>query len=234
MPVYQLPEDLIFPLPEEAMPDGLLAVGGDLSVQRLLLAYSMGIFPWYSEGDPILWWSPDPRLVMDLSGLKVSKSLKRVIKKETFKVTMDKDFNSVINQCSAAERRGDEGTWIVGDMIAAYNTLHMAGFAHSVETWEDGKLAGGLYGVSIGRAFFGESMFSEKSDASKVAMVYLVSALKSWGSDFIDCQVTTSHLVRLGAHEIPRSEFLRRLSKVLKSKSRCGKWELPEDLELLI
>jgi len=234
MPVYQLPEDLIFPSPELAEPEGLLAVGGDLSVKRLLLAYSMGIFPWYSEGDPILWWSPNPRLVLELSRLKVSKSLTRVIKKGAFTVTMDQGFNSVLNECSTAKRQRDEGTWIVGDMIAAYNLMHRAGFAHSVETWDEGKLAGGLYGVSIGKVFFGESMFSQKRDASKVSLVYLVSALKSWGFDFIDCQVTTSHLLRLGAHEISRSEFLRRLGRALKGETRCGRWKLPKDLELLI
>lgn len=234
MPVYQLPDQLIFPAPEKADPSGLLAVGGDLSLKRLLLAYSMGIFPWYSEGDPILWWSPDPRFVLEASGLKVSKSLKRVIKKGIYAVTMDKAFEKVIRNCAAAKRKDDPGTWIVDDMQAAYLMLHKAGFAHSVEVWAGKELAGGLYGVSLGKAFFGESMFSFKRDASKTALVYLISSLKSWGFDLIDCQVKTDHLVRFGAKEVPRPEFCMRLSKALRSETRRGKWSLPENPVLLI
>ena len=234
MPVYQLPDSLIFPDPEEAEPDGLLAVGGDLSVKRLLLAYRMGIFPWYSEGSPILWWSPDPRLVLAPSALKVPKSLKRVLKKEVYSITMDQAFDRVIRKCASAKRRENEGTWIVDDMIAAYSDLHRSGFAHSVEAWQSGELVGGLYGVSLGDVFFGESMFADKSDASKVALVYLAGALKSWGVDLIDCQVTTGHLKGLGAREIPRTDFLKRISVALEQESRSGRWTLPEDLELPI
>lgn len=233
MPVYKLPDALIFPSPEKAEPGGLLAVGGDLSVQRLLLAYSAGIFPWYSEDDPILWWSPDPRLILEPSDLKISKSLKRVIKKGIFTVTMDQAFERIIKKCATVKRKDERGTWIVDDMIAAYIRLHTAGFAHSVETWQGRRLVGGLYGVSLGRTFFGESMFSEKTDASKVALVYLVAALNSWGIDLIDCQVTSQHLFRLGAREIPRHEFLQRLKKALRYKTLRGRWLLPENLNVI-
>ncbi len=234
MPVYQLPEELIFPPPEEAESNGLLAVGGDLSIKRLLLAYRMGIFPWYTDDDTILWWSPDPRLILELSGLKVSKSLKRTIRRGVYTVTMDKVFGQVIQKCATAKRNQDPGTWLVTDMITAYTRLHMAGFAHSVEVWKGEQLAGGLYGVAMGRSFFGESMFSEKRDTSKVALVYLVSALKGWGFDFIDCQITTAHLLNLGAMEIPRSEFLKRLQRTAELEALRGRWSLPENLELLI
>jgi len=232
MTVYQLPEQLVFPSPEDAAPEGLLAVGGDLSPKRLLLAYQMGVFPWYSEEDPILWWSPDPRLILEPENLKVSKSLKRIITKKEFSVTLDREFEAVIHKCATAKRK-DEGTWIVKEMIDAYIELHYQGFAHSVEVWEGEALAGGLYGVSIGKAFFGESMFSERSNASKVALVYLVSTLKTWGFSCIDCQMKTEHLVSMGAHEIPRHDFLKILKKSVEGKTRIGKWALPENLELL-
>ncbi len=234
MPVYQLPDDFVFPPPEEAEPNGLLAIGGDLSLKRLLLAYSMGIFPWYAAGDPILWWSPSPRLVLQPSQLKVTKSLKRVINKKIFTVTMDQAFDRIMQKCATVKRRTEKGTWIVEDMIKAYTRLHRTGFAHSVETWENEKLAGGLYGVSLGKVFFGESMFAEKRDASKVALVYLVSALHSWGIDLIDCQVTTPHLMRFGAREIPRSEFLLLLDEALKHATHRGSWILSENVKLLI
>lgn len=230
MPVYRLPRQLIFPDPGEADPSGLLAVGGDLSIRRLLLAYSMGIFPWYTEGEPILWWSPDPRLILEPEGLKVSKSLKRVLKKRVFSVTMDRCFEQVIKKCATVSRRHEQGTWITPEMITAYCRLHKAGFAHSVETWEAGKLVGGLYGVSLGRVFFGESMFSEKRDASKTALVYLVRTLEAWGIKLIDCQVRTDHLVRMGAREISRSEFLERLGEALRYETRRGSWSLPETI----
>ena len=233
MPVYQLSDELVFPSPNLAVPGGLLAVGGDLSTQRLLLAYSLGIFPWYAEGDPLLWWSPDPRLVLEPSELKVSKSLKRIIKKGDFTITMDTCFNRVIRKCATVKRKHEQGTWIVDAMSDAYIRLHRAGLAHSVEAWQGKKLVGGLYGVSLGKAFFGESMFSEKPDASKIALVYLVSALRAWGLDLIDCQVRTEHLVRLGAHEIPRPEFLRRLKNALRHETLRGTWSLPDTLELL-
>ena len=233
MPVYQLPDEIVFPSPEEAEPSGLLAVGGDLSVARLLLAYSAGIFPWYAPGDPILWWSPDPRLVLEPSGLRVSKSLKRTVKKGVYTVTVDRAFERTIRACARAERSRDEGTWIVDDMIEAYTRLHQSGFAHSVETWQAGELVGGLYGVSIGKAFFGESMFSARRDASKVALVYLAGMARRWDMDFIDCQITTGHLVRMGAGEVARSDFLERLRRAVESPTRCGTWVLPEGLELL-
>ena len=232
MPVYQLPEQLIFPDPEEAELEGLLAVGGDLSPERLLLAYSMGIFPWYADEDPILWWSPDPRLILEPESLKISKSLKRIISKKQFSITMDHDFKTVISRCATAKRKED-GSWIVDDMINAYIELHHKGFAHSVEVWEKEKLVGGLYGVSIGKIFFGESMFSEINNASKIALVYLVKTLSEWGFSSIDCQIKTDHLISMGAREISRHDFLNQLKKTAKEKTRVGKWSLPESLELL-
>jgi leucyl/phenylalanyl-tRNA--protein transferase len=227
MPVYLLSDDLIFPSPQLASEEGLLAVGGDLSRERLLLAYRMGIFPWYSQDEPIMWWSPDPRLVLYPSELKVSKSLKRTIKKRPFKVTMDQAFESVIKACAQGRTRMQEGTWIVNDMIAAYCRLHESGLAHSVETWQAGKLAGGLYGVSLGRCFFGESMFKRVSNASKVAFVALVEHLKSLNFNLIDCQVTSAHLLGFGAREIPRSRFLKELEKALESSTIKNKWSFP-------
>jgi leucyl/phenylalanyl-tRNA--protein transferase len=227
MPVYLLSDDLIFPSPQLASEEGLLAVGGDLSRERLLLAYRMGIFPWYSQDEPIMWWSPDPRLVLYPSELKVSKSLKRTIKKRPFKVTMDQAFESVIKACAQGRTRMQEGTWIVNDMIAAYCRLHESGLAHSVETWQAGKLAGGLYGVSLGGCFFGESMFKRVSNASKVAFVALVEHLKSLNFNLIDCQVTSAHLLGFGAREIPRSRFLKELEKALESSTIKNKWFFP-------
>ena len=224
MPVYQLSEDLIFPPPYLASEEGLLAIGGDLSRKRLLLAYSMGIFPWYSEGEPILWWSPDPRLVLYPAEFKVSRSLKKVIKQGFFKVTMDHAFEAVINECARVRLDNDEGTWIVDDMVRAYSKLHDAGFAHSVEVWEDEYLAGGLYGVSLGRCFFGESMFTRTTNASKVALVALVDYLAPLNFAFIDCQVTTAHLTRLGAREITRARYLKEPAQALAVPTRRGKW----------
>ena len=224
MPIYLLSDDLAFPPPQLAPEKGLLAVGGDLSQNRLLLAYKMGIFPWYSEDEPILWWSPDPRLVLFPDDLRVSKSLQKLIKKGAFKVTMDTAFYRVIGECARIRGENDEGTWIVGDMIQAYCRLHDAGFAHSVETWQDDRLVGGLYGVSLGRFFFGESMFARASNASKVAFVALVEYLKNLCFDIIDCQVTTEHLLSFGAKEIPRRLFLKELDKSLRSPTLRGKW----------
>ena len=224
MPVYLLSEDLIFPPPQLAPREGLLAVGGDLSQERLLLAYRMGIFPWYSEDEPIMWWSPDPRLVLFPAELKVSKSLQKTLKKRQFKVTMDQAFEAVINACAHSRTGADEGTWIVDEMIAAYCRLHEAGLAHSVEAWANNKLAGGLYGVSLGGCFFGESMFTSISNASKVAFVALVEHLQMLKFDLIDCQITTAHLIRFGAREISRARFLYELKKALKSPTLKGKW----------
>ncbi|MCK5204815.1 MAG: leucyl/phenylalanyl-tRNA--protein transferase [Desulfobacterales bacterium] len=224
MPVYLLSDNLIFPSPQLAPQEGLLAVGGDLSQERLLLAYRMGIFPWYSKDEPIMWWSPDPRLVLYPSELKVSKSLKKTIKKRLFQVTVDQAFESVIKACAQSRTRMQEGTWIVNDMIAAYCNLHESGLAHSVETWQAGKLTGGLYGVSLGKCFFGESMFTRTSNASKVAFVALVEHLKALNFNLIDCQVTTAHLLSFGAREIPRTRFLKELEKSLESTTIKNKW----------
>lgn len=224
MPVFQLSEDLIFPDPEYAEEDGLLAVGGDLSEDRLLLAYEMGIFPWYSEGSPILWWSPDPRLVLMPEKLKVSRSLRQVQKKKLFRVTMDTAFEATIRSCADVHAGKSEGTWITDEMVEAYCNLHKSGFAHSVETWHDDELVGGLYGVSLGSAFFGESMFNLMSNASKVAMVHLVGHLRRWGFRLLDCQVTTAHLKVMGAEEIPRTRFLSLLGKCINEPAHSGRW----------
>lgn len=224
MPVYLLSDELIFPSPKLAAQEGLLAVGGDLSQERLLLAYRMGIFPWYSENEPIMWWSPDPRLVLYPDRLKISKSLKKVINKGDFELTMDQDFEAVITACARSRTETNEGTWIVDEMIAAYCKLHENGLAHSVEAWVGGQLAGGLYGVSIGRCFYGESMFTRISNASKVALVGLVKHLRRLHFDLIDCQVTTTHLLSFGAREIPRRRFLDELATALKAPTLKGRW----------
>ena len=224
MPVYRLTDEIIFPPPQLADKTGVLAIGGDLCEERLLLAYSLGIFPWYSEDEPILWWSPDPRLVLYPDEIRVSKSLEKVIKKQVFNVTFDAAFEQVINLCAGAGRRENEGTWILPEMIDAYCALYESGYAHSVEAWRDGILAGGLYGVSLGRCFFGESMFTLESNASKVAFARLVKFLEENSFDLIDCQVSTGHLKRFGAREIPRSLFLKQLKKSLAAPTLMGKW----------
>jgi leucyl/phenylalanyl-tRNA--protein transferase len=224
MPVYLLSDDLIFPAPQLAPQEGLLAVGGDLSPERLLLAYRMGIFPWYSQDEPIMWWSPDPRLVLYPAELRITKSLQKTLTKGRFKLTMDQAFEAVINACAQSRTGADEGTWIVDEIITAYCSLHKAGLAHSVEAWQDDKLAGGLYGVSLGRCFFGESMFTRISNASKVAFVALVEHLRALEFDLIDCQITTAHLIRFGAREISRARFLDELKKALKSPTLKGRW----------
>jgi leucyl/phenylalanyl-tRNA--protein transferase len=229
MPIFRLSNELIFPPPHLAEDNGLLAVGGDLAEKRLLLAYSMGIFPWYSEGDPILWWSPDPRLVLLPEDLKVSRSLMQKMKKGIFRVTFDTVFEQVIRNCASLHLREDGDTWITNEMIDAYISLHHSGYAHSVETWFEGELAGGLYGISLGSAFFGESMFTIKSDASKVAFVTLVQRLIRWNFTLIDCQTPTAHLKSLGAREIPRNDFLSMLKAALRAPTKKGKWKL-EDL----
>ena len=215
MTVYRLTKELVFPPPELADDDGLLAIGGDLSVNRLILAYSMGIFPWYSDNDPILWWSPDPRLVLIPSELKVSRTLRQTINKGIYRVTTNTAFEDVIRNCATIRRKGQGGTWITDDMIKAYVRLHKAGYAHSVESWADDELAGGFYGVMMGKAFFGESMFAKKTDASKVAFAAYAANLAEKGFELIDCQVSTEHMKRFGAKEIPRAEFLKLLQKVL-------------------
>jgi len=224
MPVFLLTDELVFPPPHLARKDGLLAVGGDLSVNRLLLAYREGIFPWFIRRDPILWWSPDPRLVLFPEEIKVSKSLEKTIKKCVFHVTMDTAFHQVITECARVRTQKSEGTWITEEMMGAYGQLHELGFAHSVEAWFKGEVAGGLYGVSIGKCFFGESMFTRVNNASKVALVALVDYLRKMSFDMIDCQITTGHLMRFGAREIPRNLFLTLLKKSLSAPTIKGKW----------
>ncbi len=225
MPVYRLIDEVVFPPPDHAEPDGLLAIGGDLSSERLLLAYKLGIFPWYAEGQPILWWSPDPRLILEPDELHISRRLHQTLKKGLFRVTFDRAFASVMQACATVQRKGQDGTWITSEMQKAYVRLHQLGFAHSVESWFKEELVGGVYGVSLGRCFFGESMFSRQPDASKVALATLVQQLKAWGFHMIDAQVTTQHLISLGAKEIPRRVFLKRLQKALSFPTMKGKWD---------
>lgn len=219
MSITLLSDNISFPPPELAEEDGLLAVGGDLSQERLLKAYSMGIFPWYSEDSPILWWSPDPRLVLFPSELVVSRSLRQLLKKGVFTVTVNRAFERVIQCCADSSRKGEPGTWITEEMIHAYTRLHHSGYAHSVEAWHEGELAGGFYGIIMGRIFFGESMFTRMSNASKIAFVTFVEDLQQRHFELIDCQVTTEHLVSLGAREIPRKDFLHTLKKGLSQSS---------------
>ncbi len=209
-------------------PDGLLAVGGDLSTERILEAYRHGIFPWYSEAQPILWWSPDPRTVLFPAALKVSRSLRKTLNRQRFRVTLDTAFNDVIAAC-AEPRARSVGTWITRDMTNAYSTLHTQGFAHSVECWREQRLVGGLYGLAIGQVFFGESMFSREPDASKVAFCHLVRQLGAWNFGLIDCQVYSRHLASLGAGEIPRSEFVRRLD-ILCAGNQHMNWNFDSGL----
>lgn len=232
MPIFRLSKDVIFPPAELAGPEGLLAVGGDLSPERLLLAYKTGIFPWYADDDPILWWSPDPRLVLYLNELKISRSLARTLRRGKFQVTFDTDFRSVIEACANIRGKNREGTWITDEMLEAYVQLHEMGYAHSVETRHENKLVGGLYGISLGRAFFGESMFSTMSDASKIAMVHLRDFLQTKHFDFIDCQLPTDHLMRLGARKVDRDQFIRQLNHSMKYTSLKGHWN-PEAKVLL-
>jgi leucyl/phenylalanyl-tRNA--protein transferase len=217
---------LVFPPHDHAREDGLLAVGGDLTVPRLLAAYRHGVFPWFGEGDPILWWSPDPRLILEPARLKRSRSLRAAIRQGRYRVTFDTAFAAVIHACASTPRGDDLGSWINDEVEAAYGALHELGYAHSVEAWDvsDGALAGGLYGVGLGRCFFGESMFSRRTDASKVALVALAERLQERAIPLIDCQVTTDHLLSLGAHEVPRAEFLARLEAALGAPTERARW----------
>jgi len=219
---------MVFPPPDYADPSGLIAVGGDLSHERLLEAYRVGIFPWYSDDQPILWWSPDPRFVLELNEFKPSRSLRRTLRRNIFQVTFDRYFEEVITACAAVPREGQSGTWITTEMRDAYIGLYGLGYAHSVETWYANKLVGGLYGVSLGKAFFGESMFHYKTDASKVALAVLVEKLKSWGFHFIDSQMTTDHMQRLGAKEMSRRIFLKKLQSALRHSTKRGKWRVDD------
>ena len=226
MPIFQLDERLVFPPAELADPDGLLAVGGDLRPERLVLAYASGIFPWPAEGYPLLWHSPDPRYVVPLGELHVSRSLRRSLRLRGYHVTLDRDFAAVIRACAKAKRPGQRGTWITRDMIAAYERLFELGYSHSVEVWEGegGALCGGLYGVSLGAAFFGESMFAKKPDASKVGFVRLGEQLRGWGFGLIDAQVHTPHLERFGAQPWPRERYLAELGRLMARPTRRGTW----------
>jgi leucyl/phenylalanyl-tRNA--protein transferase len=222
--IYQLSNELIFPDPYEADETGLLALGGDLNVDRLLLAYSQGIFPWFNPEDPIMWWSPAWRPIFIPGEMKVSKSLRRTIKKGVFEIRMDTAFEQVMRACGDL-RKDEEGTWISEDMIESYTLLHEMGYAHSVEAWQDNQLVGGLYGVALGRAFFGESMFHKVSDASKVAFFALSENLKEWGFKFIDSQVSNPHLESLGSMEIHRTVFMDMLTQAVVLPTKVGKWE---------
>lgn len=205
-------------------PNGLLCAGGDLSPQRLINAYRHGIFPWYSSGEPILWWSPNPRMVLVPSAFRISHSLRRTLKSRHFAVRFDSNFQSVIRACARVSRNGQSGTWITAEIQAAYGTLFELGYAHSVETWVDDKLVGGLYGLAIGKMFYGESMFSLVSDASKVALAHLTRFLDAQGFGLIDCQMNTPHLASLGAHEIGRAAFIERLRDLIEMPSPRTSW----------
>lgn len=224
--IYWLnPYDEYFPPLEMALeePNGLLAAGGDLSPRRLLSAYRFGIFPWFSQGEPILWWSPDPRMVLFPGKLKIARSLHRTLKKHHYEIRTDSAFTSVMRAC-AAPRKEQSGTWIHPEMISAYTVLHELGVAHSVETWIEGELAGGLYGIALGKMFFGESMFSHVTDASKIAFVHLVKQLERWNFGMIDCQMKTRHLASLGAREIPRIDFIQLLNNLVMAPGKAEKW----------
>jgi leucyl/phenylalanyl-tRNA--protein transferase len=227
MPVYLLDENLVFPPAELSREDGLLAVGGDLSPPRLLLAYRQGIFPWYNPGEPILWWSLDPRLILEPSKLRVSTRLQRTIRQGRFRVTLDSAFEDVIVSCSSTRIEKGEGTWLTPEMIRAYAELHSYGLAHSAEAWLGRSLVAGVYGLAMGRVFFGESMFTRISDASKVAFVTMVRQLEKWDFALIDCQMSTAHLKAFGAEEIARSAFLERLRRLvhLPSGAPAGLWK---------
>ncbi len=218
MPVFRLSDQLDFPPAWFARPDGLLCIGGDLSAKRLILAYEKGIFPWFSKDEPFLWWSPDPRLVLFPDSVHVSRSLNKKIKKNFFEVRINTCFEQVILACARPRKNKNEGTWLVQEMIDAYTNLHNLGYAHSIETYNNGRLAGGLYGICLGGSFFGESMFSLEKDASKIALVALANYLETNGFDLIDCQVTSSHLITMGAVEIPRNSFLDIITRSVKRK----------------
>ncbi len=224
MPVFQLTEELVFPDPALAESEGLLAVGGDLSPERLVLAYQNGIFPWYSQGRPILWWCPSPRLVLLPGELRIGRTLRKRMRKAPYRITLDTAFEAVVDACAGTSRPGQPGTWITDDMRAAYAQLHRLGIAHSVEAWQGDTLVGGLYGLALGTAFFGESMFARAADASKIAFATLVQQLEAWSFRLVDCQVVTEHLVRFGAREFELGDFLGRLDVATGERHRKGPW----------
>ncbi len=233
MPLFRLSKRLDFPPAWLARSDGLLCIGGDLSPKRLLLAYKNGIFPWFSENEPILWWSPDPRLVLYPDEINVSKSLKKKIRQNKFSIRINHAFEQTITACAKPRKNKHDGTWLVDEMIEAYIDLNALGYAHSIETWREDKLVGGLYGVSIGGSFFGESMFSVESDASKIALVALATHLNKYHFDLIDCQVTTDHLMKMGAVEISRNSFLDTIQNSVKREDLNAIWTEHMFLELI-
>ena len=210
--MYRLTDALLFPSPEQASDEGIVAVGGDLKPERVMLAYRKGIFPWFESDDFLLWWSPDPRMVLFPDQVKISKSMRAVLRKKQFEVTFNKTFDGVVEACAKVKRFGQNGTWITPGLMEVYSTLHTQGHAHSVEVWEEGVLVGGLYGIDLGTVFCGESMFSKANNASKVALISLAKELKKNKYKLIDCQVPTQHLASMGAESIPRTEFLTYLS----------------------
>jgi len=226
MPVFQLSRDIVFPSPELAEPDGLIAVGGDLSPERIIEAYRSGIFPWYSEGDPIMWWTPSPRLILFPEEFYVSRRLARTIRQNVFSITADSAFEKVITNCAAKRSENRIETWITREMINAYCHLHELGYAHSIECWKENKLVGGLYGIAIDHVFFGESMFSNISNSSKIALNALVRHAKETGINFIDCQMRTEYLVSHGARDISRIKFEELLNKNIRKITPQQKWRL--------
>ncbi len=225
MSTFFLGREPVFPHPSLADPDGLLAIGGDLSVTRLCSAYSKGIFPWYGPGSPILWWCPEPRLLLYPDQIHISKSLRRVLNSCRFSISADRAFERVIENCAVAPRQEGDGTWLVPEMIDAYIRLHESGMAHSFESWRNSSLVGGIYGVAVGKVFFGESMFYLEPDASKVALVHLIRFLGANNYRFMDCQQTTRHMLRFGACEVPKKKFLNELEMAVVEKGVKGKWQ---------
>jgi len=229
MPIFRIPRTLTFPPPHLAEPSGLLGVGGDLGPERLLLGYRSGIFPWYSEGQPVLWWSPDPRMVLYPDRLTIPRSLAKTLRQGRFTLTLDQAFSAVIAGCAESPRRGQAGTWLTPALRDGLEALFAAGYAHSCEAWRDGELVGGLYGVAVGRFFSGESMFARAPDASKVAFVHWMRQLTRWGYPLVDCQVHTDHLARFGAEEIPRADYLAALPDLVNAPGRPGHWSFDAD-----
>ncbi len=227
---FWLTPDSFFPPLETALvkPNGLLAAGGDLSPERLIEAYHSGIFPWFNANETILWWSPDPRMVLFPSELRISRSLNKILRNSNYEVRVDSAFSQVIQAC-AEPRKGQSGTWIHSDMVSAYTVLHEMGLAHSIETWVGGELVGGLYGIAQGKMFFGESMFSRTHDASKIAFVHLVKQLERWNFKMIDCQMKTAHLASFGAREIPRKEFSQKLKELVNYSNQIEKWQFDNE-----
>ena len=226
MPVYALNRELIFPPPESASPEGVVAVGGDASPERLVLAYSQGIFPWPHGNLPLLWFSPDPRFVLPFSRVHIGRSLRKRVRSGEYQVLADTAFQRVLLGCASVPRPGQDGTWITPEIQRGFHALHALGFAHSIEAWRDGELLGGLYGVALGGSFCGESMFAHADDASKVAVTILIGHLIEWGFHFVDCQVYTQHLARFGAEEWPRERFLHALRNAVAQPTQRGRWQL--------